>query len=404
MDKKTIALGVSSSVSLYKACEIIRLFQKKNMAVQVIMTANAAKLISPQLFSSLSGRPALVDLFSSPNPEKIEHIALTKEIVLLLIAPATANVIGKMAAGIADDFLSTFYLAVRSPVVVAPAMNEAMYLHPQVQENIRQLKTRGVVVIEPDRGELACGEEGWGKLASPEKIVDVCMEIIHQSRSLRGLKVLVTAGPTREYLDTVRFISNPSSGKMGYALAEEAAQRGADVFLVSGPTSLTPPAGVKLISVESTRAMAREVEKIFPQVDVVVAAAAVVDYEFPRKFDHKLKKERGPLQLELRPTIDILAELGQKKDQKILVGFAAESEEVVANARKKLKKKNLDLMVANDVRRQDIGFATDFNEITLVYPDGQLEEIGKATKKEISRIIWERIEQIIKKRKIIPSA
>jgi|Deesub1362B_J571_1020462.scaffolds.fasta_scaffold00001_832 phosphopantothenoylcysteine decarboxylase/phosphopantothenate--cysteine ligase len=404
MQKKKIALGVSSSISLYKACEIIRLFQKNDVTVQVIMTANAAKLISPQLFSSLSGFPALVDLFALPQRERIEHISLAKEVSLLLVAPATANVIGKMAAGIADDFLTTFYLAVRSPVVVAPAMNEAMYFHPQVQENCRRLKERGVIFVEPGRGKLACGDEGWGKLASPEKIVSECLTIINQADSLKGVKVLITAGPTREYLDTVRFISNPSSGKMGFALAEEAAHRGATVFLVSGPTSLLPPARVKLIPVESTREMAREVEKIFPEVEVVVAAAAVVDYEFSRKYDHKLKKEKGSLQLELKPTIDILAELGKKKANKILVGFAAESEDIVANARKKLKKKNLDLLVANDIRRQDIGFTSDFNEIMLIYPDGRLEEIGKATKREISRIIWERIEKIIEKRKAAPSA
>lgn len=403
METKKIVLGVTSSISLYKAADIIRLFQKNNVDVQVIMTKNATKLISPQLFASLSGHPVLVDLFALPKEERIEHILLAKEISLLLVAPATANIIGKLAQGIADDFLSTFYLAVRAPVVVAPAMNETMYFHPQVQENMRWLKERGVIFIEPAQGELACGDLGWGKLAPPQQIVNECLMIIAQSASLKGIKVLVTAGPTREYLDPVRFLSNPSSGKMGYTLAEEARRRGANVFLVSGPTSLLPPSGVSFIQVESARDMAREVQKIFPEVDVVIAAAAVVDYEFSRHHNHKLKKSQGSLQVELKPTIDILEELGKIKQDKILVGFAAESQNLIENARSKIIRKNLDLLVANDIKRKDIGFESDFNQVTLIYPDHRQEELPKRSKREISRLIWDRIEKIIEQRKIITS-
>jgi len=400
MKPKKIVLGVTSSISLYKTAEIIRLFQKNKVDVQVIMSKNATKLISPQLFASLSRHPVLVDLFALPQEERIEHISLAKEISLFLVAPATANIIGKFAQGIADDFLSTFFLAVQVPVVIAPAMNEAMYFHPQVQRNIGWLKEKGVVFVEPTQGDLACGDQGWGKLAPPEQIINECLKIITQSESLIGLKVLVTAGPTREYLDPVRYLSNPSSGKMGYALAAEAGRRGAKVFLVSGPTSLQPPPGVNFIQVGSAREMAREVEKIFPEVDVVIAAAAVVDYEFSKQHPHKLKKNQETLQVELKPTIDILERLGKVKQDKILVGFAAESESLVENARRKIVKKNLDLLVANDIGRRDIGFESDYNQVILLYSNHKQEELPKRSKKEISRLIWDRIEKIIEQRKV----
>ena len=396
MDK--LVLGACSSISLYKSCEIIRGFQKKGLQVQVIMTQNATHMISPLLFSALTGKRTIVNLFQEESSEEISHIELAKEISLFLIAPATANIIGKLASGVADDFLSTFYLAVRCPVLIAPAMNEAMYLHEQTQENINILKSRGVQFIEPERGYLACQDEGWGRLASPEEIVEEALGSIRKSQSLKGRTFLVTAGPTREFLDPVRFLSNRSSGKMGFAIAEEASKRGAEVILISGPTHLFPPQGVQLKRIQAAKEMEKEVLENFKQADVVIMSAAVSDLTFPVKADQKIKKKKlledfGPVK-----TPDILKKLCEMKKGKILVGFAAETENLMKNAAKKMKDKNVDLLVANDVSQDGIGFESDFNKVQLIFPDGKMLKTDKKSKREISRVILDEIEAILGKK------
>ncbi len=394
----TIALGVCSSISIYKACEIIRGFQEKNFQVQVIMTRNASRLISPLLFSALSGEKVLVDPFDEQESAKIAHVTLAKELSLLLVAPATANIIGKFASGVADDFLSTFYMVVKCPVLIAPAMNEAMYFHRQTQENMRRLKALGVKFVEPEKGYLACGEEGWGRLAAPQKIVEESLKLIKKSESLKGKTVLVTAGPTREYLDPVRFLSNRSSGKMGYELAEEALKRGAEVILISGPTHLFPPAKAKLKKVETAQEMREQVLKHFAQADVVLMAAAVSDFRFARSFSQKIKKEKLGEEVPIVATEDILRRVGQKKGKKILVGFAAETENVLKNAAKKMREKKLDLIVANDVSAEGIGFESDFNQVAIISPEGKTTKTERMSKLEISSIILDRIEEIIGKK------
>lgn len=393
----TIALGVSSSISLYKACDIVRAFQKKGIQVQVIMTPNAARLISPQVFSALSGRKAIVDLFGEWSAERVAHVALADEISLLLVAPATANIIAKFAAGIADDFLSTFYLAVRRPVLIAPAMNEAMFLHPQTQANIQKLRAAGVEFVLPEKGSLACGAEGWGRLASLDAIVARSFELLERRTSLAGRTVLVSAGPTREPLDPVRFLSNRSSGKMGYELAAEAARRGAKVILVSGPTALEPPPGVERTSVETAEEMGRALTEFFPRSDVLIMAAAVADFRPARTARRKIKKSSGLRQIDLVPTDDILRALSRLpgREKKVLVGFAAETERLIEHAQQKREHKGLDLVVANDVSRKETGFDSDVNRVVIIGASGVVAETGTLTKREISRIVLDHVEVLL---------
>ncbi len=390
---KKIALGICSSISIYKACEIIRDFQKEKYEVQVIMTENATRLISPRLFSSLTGRRVVVDLFEDEFSDEIAHVELAREISLLLVAPATANMIGKFASGVADDFLSTFYLAAKCPILIAPAMNEAMYLHKQTQSNIRRLKEVGVRFVEPEKGYLACKDEGWGRLADVDKIVKAGLRLLLKSRSLAGKTFLITAGPTREYSDPVRFLSNPSSGKMGYELAAEALKRGADVTLISGPTHIFPPLGARVVSVETAEEMEREVDRHFFKADVIIMAAAVADYKFSDISLQKKKKEQGFQTIRLVRTPDILQKIGKKKGKRTLVGFAAESNNLKENALKKVKEKNLDMIVANDIAKKGIGFGSDYNRVTFVYPDGEIVQTQKRTKAEISAMILDKIEE-----------
>ncbi len=396
--KGKIALGVCSSISIYKACEVIRGFQKKKFQVQVIMTMNASRLVSPLLFSSLSGQNVLIDPFEEEYSEKIAHVNLSRETSLLVVAPATANMIGKFASGVADDFLSTFYLTVKCPVVVAPAMNEAMYLHHQTQLNIRKLKALGVKFVEPEKGFLACQEEGWGRLAAPEKIVEASLRSIKRSESLKNKTILVTAGPTREFLDPVRFLTNRSSGKMGYEIAEEALRRGAQVILISGPTHIFPPQRVEFQQVQTAQEMEKEVVKHYPQADIVIMAAAVSDFKFARMLPQKIKKQEFEEKAKLAPTQDILKKLGKKKGKKVLVGFAAETENVVDNALRKIREKNLDLIVANDVSAEGIGFESDFNLVSIIFPDGRTIQTEKGNKQEISQKVLDTIEDIIGKK------
>ncbi len=393
--KKTIILGVTSSISIYKACEIIREFQKEDLDVHVVMTKNASRLISPRLFSSLSGNEVLLDLFDETGSPSISHITLTQGADLLLVAPATANIIGKFASGVADDALSTVYTAADCPVVVAPAMNEKMYLHRSTYKNIQRLKSDGIKFIEPDKGYLACGDEGLGRLASPCEIVKKCLEFMNKATSLNHKCVLVTAGPTREFFDSVRFISSRSSGKMGFELAEEALRRGAEVILVSGPSQIPPPPGIKLIKVQTAKEMNTEVMKFFDQADIVVMAAAVSDFTFNTKAKQKIKKQELSTNIKLVRTQDILAELGRKKENKILIGFAADTGDLKKNALEKIKEKNLDFIVANDVSKTDIGFDSEENKVCIYYNSGKSVITDKKSKLVISQIIMDEIEDII---------
>jgi len=394
-----IALGVSSSVGLYKACEIVRGFQKAGVAVQVVMTPNAARLISPLLFSSLAGTRTIVDLFEEPETRHIRHIALAKEIALLCVAPATANVIGKFAAGVADDFLSTLFLATSAPVLIAPAMNEGMYLDPKTQANMARLKALGAEFVEAEKGYLACGDTGWGRLAEPEAVVREGLRILARRASLKGRTVLVTAGPTREPLDPVRFLSNPSSGKMGYELAREALARGAGTILVSGPTALVAPCEARTEMVTTAAEMERAVLKHFAKADVVVMAAAVSDFRFKAPRARKAAKEEIGDSLRVERTTDILALLGRKKKPgQVLVGFAAETHDVEARARRKMAAKRADLMVANAVGRER-GFGADVNAAVLIAPRGPVHETGLLSKRELARVIFDRIEALLEKKR-----
>jgi len=394
---KKIALGVTSSISIYKACEILRRFQDNGIQVQVIMTRNATRLISPQLFSALSGRKTLVDLFGEDDGDRIAHVSLAEEVSLLVVAPATANIIGKFASGVADDFLSTFYTSASCPILIAPAMNEAMYFHPQTQANIGKLRGLGVEFVLPERGYLACKEEGWGRLAAPGQIVERGLALFKKSESLRQKKLLITAGPTREPLDPVRFLSNRSSGKMGYELAAEALWRGGEVVLISGPTALVPPVKAVVINVQTAAEMAREVYRNLPGADVLVMAAAVSDFKFESMAPQKIKKSKVPTKVGIIRTEDILAGVRQKKRKKglVVVGFAAETEHVKRNALAKLLEKKLDLMVANDVASGEIGFESDFNQVILIDRRGVVAETDRLTKREISRLIMDKIEDLL---------
>jgi phosphopantothenoylcysteine decarboxylase/phosphopantothenate--cysteine ligase len=395
---KKIALGVSSSIGLYKACEVLRGFQKSGLAVQVVMTKNATRLVSPLLFSSLSGSTTIVDLFDEPVAREVGHVTLAKEISLYCIAPATANVIGKLANGVADDFLSTLFLAARCPVIIAPAMNEAMYLHPRTQANIEALRALGVEFVEPDQGYLACGDEGWGRLADPEKIVTEGLALIGSGESLKGKTVLVTAGPTREFMDPVRFLSNPSSGKMGYELAREALRRSAEVVLISGPTTLLPPPGAKFEKVTTAAEMKKAVLRAFPNADIVLMAAAVSDFRFKEIRPDKTKKAEVAGAVGIERTDDILALLGRKKKRQLLVGFAAETRDVVPNARRKMAEKRTDLIVANPVG-EGRGFAADTNEVHIIRASGPVRSTPRLSKREISRTVLDEVEAVLEKKR-----
>src|SRR6204780_666792 len=346
-----IALGVTGGVAAYKAAELVRRLQQEKLDVQVVMTRSAQEFITPLTFAALTGQKVITDLFGGESPANvesaIEHIAVAQRIDALVIAPATANVLAKLARGIADDFLTTLYLATTAPVIVAPAMNVNMWEHAATQENIEMLRARGVHVVSPDEGYLACGMTGAGRLAGLDAIAGAVETVLGIRHDLRGETVLVTAGPTCEDLDPVRYLTNRSSGKMGYALAAAAARRGARVVLVSGPTALDAPAGVRRIDVRTADEMHRAVVEKFSDSSIAIFAAAVADYRPSEKLDQKIKRNKEPLMLSLEPTRDILAEVAQSKGDRLVVGFAAETEHVAENARKKLAAKNADLIVAN---------------------------------------------------------
>lgn len=394
---KNVVLGVTGGIAAYKAVEIVSRLKKLGAAVHVIMTPAAANFVTPLTFREISGNPVVTDMWAEPKQWNVEHIALASLADVFLIAPATANIIGKIAGGIADDMLTTTVMATRAPVVLAPAMNTNMYLNPIVQANIAKLAGLGYHVLEPASGMLACGWEGPGRLPEPAVIVDKVLSLLVPSGPFAGKKVLVTAGPTREPLDPVRYISNHSSGKMGYALAAAAAARGADVVLVSGPTELAPPPAVKVTKVETAAEMRAAVLAEFADTDVVIKAAAVADYRPRTAAAQKIKKNDAEATLELTRNTDILAELGAHKQGQLLVGFAAETEELFKHATAKLTKKNLDMIVANDVTQAGAGFGSDTNIVKLLYRDGRVVELPQMAKNELAGIILDKIADLFAK-------
>ncbi len=392
-----IALGVTGGVAAYKAAELVRRLQQENLDVQVVMTRAAQEFITPLTFAALTGKKVVTEMFgaqdSAPaNVESaIEHIAIAQRIDLLLVAPATADILGKFAHGIAGDFLSTLYLATKAPVLVAPAMNVNMWEHPATQENLIKLRARGVHVVDPDEGYLACGMTGSGRLASTEAIVRKVRDVLGLRRDLAGQTVLITAGPTCEDIDPVRFLTNRSSGKMGYALAEAALRRGARTILVSGPTELQVPDGAEWVPVRSTEEMRRAVGERAAEANVIVMAAAVSDYRPAAAMMQKIKRGEAGLTLELEPTPDILAELGRGKGNQVLVGFAAETGNVAENARAKLKNKAADMIVANDVTQEGAGFDVDTNIVTLFLRDGGEVPLPKMSKFDVANRIFDQV-------------
>jgi phosphopantothenoylcysteine decarboxylase/phosphopantothenate--cysteine ligase len=393
---KRILLGVTGSIAAYKAVELLRLLTKRGAEVQVVMTEAATKFVAPLTFETLTRQPVLLDMWSLAYSHRIGHIEATQHADLCVVAPATARTIARLALGLADDFLSCIYLASRCPVVVVPAMDCDMYEHPALQENLKRLRERGVHILEPDLGPLASGLVGRGRLAEPPDILGAIERLLLSTQDLAGQVVLVTAGPTREPLDPVRYLSNRSSGKMGYAVAEAAAGRGARVILVSGPTALPVPPGVDVIHVETAQEMYEAVLANLAMTHVVIKAAAVADYRPKQKAERKLKKEQTVREIALEPTPDILAELGRQKGCQILVGFAAETDNVVANARKKLQRKNLDLMVANDVSQPGAGFDADTNLVKILDSQGNIEEVPLLPKRQVADRILDRVAALLK--------
>lgn len=390
---KTIVLGVSGGIACYKAVELVRLLVREGFAVQVLMTREAMEFVTPLTFQTLSGRPVATETFSLTQESEIGHINLADQADVLVVAPATANIIGKIASGIADDLLTTVLMATRAPVLIAPSMNIHMYENPILQENIRKLKRLGYHFMEPVEGYLACGYEGKGRLPEPQDIVEKIQGLL-KKKDLAGERLLITAGPNHEPLDPVRYISNRSSGKMGYALARLGVRRGAEVTLISGPTSLVPPAGVRLVSVKTAAEMRQAILKEFPETTAVIMAAAVADYH-PEKFvPKKIKKGKATLKLNLKPNPDILRELGMRKNGQILIGFAAETESLVDNAKKKLREKNLDLIVANDVTEQGSGFDGDTNVATLLDRTGAIHPLPLMSKDELADRIYDYLIEI----------
>jgi phosphopantothenoylcysteine decarboxylase/phosphopantothenate--cysteine ligase len=407
-----VALGVTGGIAAYKAAEIVRLLQDRGIRVQVIMTRAAQEFVRPLTFAALSGEKVITGVFS-PAPEEhalqenadhapnidsaIEHIAVAQSIDALLVVPATADVLAHFAQGIASDFLTTLYLATTAPVVVAPAMNVNMLNHPATQANLEVLRQRGVKIVNPGSGYLACGMTGSGRLAGNEAIVAALLEALCASQDLNGETVLITAGPTREKIDPARYITNRSSGRMGYAVAEAALRRGARVLLVSGPTALTPPGAAEVTRVESAEQMRAAVLSLLPQASIVIKTAAVSDYRAKSVSTQKIKR-KGTLTLELEPTADILKEISQRKQSQIIVGFAAETENVLENARQKLAAKHLDAIVVNDVSRENIGFDSDRNEVTIITHDDVIE-VPETTKWEVAQRVLDQVVRLRDRRK-----
>lgn len=390
---KQIVLGITGCIGAYKAAELVRALKKEGFAVQVVMTAAAREFVTPLTLETLSEKPVICELFGEGREEGTRHISLTEECDLLLVAPATANIIGKFANGIADDFLSTLFLANRAPVLMAPAMNSQMLAHPAVQSNLTTLRDRGIDIIEPGEGWLACGWIGKGRLAEPEEIVSRVKHELAQEAGLSGESLLVSAGPTAEPIDPVRMLTNRSTGKMGFRLAEAARDRGARVVLVSGPSAEPDPPGVEVLRVRTAEEMKKAVLSRLEDSTVVVMAAAVADYRPEAQETSKIKKGAGPLELKLVRTDDILLEVGRRRrPEQTIIGFAAETEDLEARAKQKLQAKKLDLVVANDVSKEGAGFGTDTNEVLLVSAEGPTEALPLMSKREVAERVLDRIE------------
>lgn len=391
MKKPCVVLGVTGGIAVYKACELLRLLQKRGIDVFVVMTQNACRFVAPLTFETLSGHPVAVDTFDRPQTWEVEHIALAKRADLFLIAPATANIMGKMACGIADDMLSTTVMATRAPVLVAPAMNTGMWENAAVQQNVKTLRARGVEIVAPVSGHLACGDNGAGKLEDVAVIAERACELLFAKKDMEGLRVMVTAGPSREALDPVRYISNRSSGKMGYAIAQAAQKRGAEVTLLSGPVAIEAPQGVKLVPFTTTQELLDRASELAQAQDLLIQAAAPADYRAKEVAPQKIKKQGGePMTFTLVENPDVAAMLGKaKRSGQVFVGFAAETNDVLAHARDKLARKNLDMIVANDVTRPGAGFDVDTNIVTLITKDGQ-EALPMMSKAEVAQRILDR--------------
>jgi phosphopantothenoylcysteine decarboxylase/phosphopantothenate--cysteine ligase len=396
-----VALGVSGGIAAYKAAEVVRLLQDRGIRVQVVMTQGAQQFVRPLTFAALSGEKVITEMFASgdenaqPNIDSaIEHIAVAQSIDALLVVPATADLLAKFAQGIASDFLTTLYLATTAPVVIAPAMNVNMWNHPATQANLEILRKRGVKIVEPGDGYLACGMTGPGRLAENDLIVGATMEALGASQELAGETVLITAGPTREKIDPVRYLTNRSSGRMGYALAEAALRRGARVLLVSGPTNLTPAGGTEVTRVETTEQMRQATLRLLPEATIVIKTAAVADFRPKNTAEQKIKR-KGATSLDLEPTADILAEIARVKTSQIIIGFAAETENVLENARKKLMTKALDAIVVNDVSREGVGFDSDRNAVTII-TQNEVVDVPETTKWEVAQRVLDQVARLRK--------
>lgn len=395
---KTVVLGVTGGIAAYKACDLVSRLHKKGINIRIIMTEHACEFVQPLTFEVLSGNRVVTDMFNRDFPWEVEHISLAKAADVFAVVPATANILGKYAHGIADDMLSTTLLATRAPVLFAPAMNTNMYEHPAVQENIAALKQRGCLFVEPASGHLACGDTGKGKLADVETIEQAILDALTE-KDMEGMHVTVTAGPTREAMDPVRFLSNHSTGKMGYAIARSAKMRGAQVTLITGPVSLAPLDGVRMIPITSACEMREAVMEALPQSDLVIKAAAVGDYRPAQFQDDKIKKHDDDMSVSLVRNPDILAEIGEnRRDDQVICGFSMETRDLLENSTKKLKKKNCDVIVANNLKVKGAGFAGDTNVVTLLYRDGTVEPLELMEKDSVADILLERLVDLYRKK------
>ena len=393
---KTVVIGVSGGIAVYKTLDVVSRLRKLGVNVNVIMTKSATEFVTPLSFQSLSQNYVVCDMFEDPKTWDVEHISLAKRADVFLIAPATANVIGKIANGIADDMLTTTVMATKAKVLIAPAMNTNMYENPILQRNINTLKELGYNFVEPESGRLACGDTGQGKLAYPETIVDEVVKLLSKDQDLKGKSIIVTAGPTVESIDPMRYITNRSTGKMGYSIAKEAIERGADVTLITGPTNLTPPQNLKkLVKIESAKDMYEAVLENLDENDVVIKSAAVADYKPKNYSNKKIKKSDDDLVIELDRNKDIAQEIGKIKNNKILVGFAAETNDLIENASLKIKKKNLDFIVANDLTKEGAGFGVDTNIVKIIDKEGNITEYPKMKKEEVANIILDKIKELL---------
>ena len=399
LKNKTVVIGVSGGIAVYKACDIVSRLKKLNANVHVIMTNNATEFVTPLTFQSLSQNYVVNDMFEEPKTWDVEHISLAKKADVFLIAPATANVIGKIANGICDDMLTTTVMATTGKVLIAPAMNTNMYRNPILQRNITILKELGYNFVNPESGRLACGDVGEGKLAQPEVIVNEVVNLLtNEEKDLQGQKIMITAGPTVESIDPVRYLTNRSTGKMGYAIAKQAANRGAEVTLVSGPTNIAPPSNIKkLIKIESAKDMYNAIIENFDDNQVIIKSAAVADYKPKTYSDKKIKKNDDDLVIKLDRNKDIAYELGKIKKDKILVGFAAETNDIIENAKGKIQKKNFDFIVANDLTEEGAGFGTDTNIVKIIDKEGNINKYPQMKKDEVANVILDKVKSLLKK-------